>query len=258
MQAPDKIFYKDSDDPKEVLLLYKQHHDNNYDRIKEKIIKKAILETQKERWENMQVLDIGAGGGIFTRFFLDLGSRVTALDYSQAVIEANRIDNPEAEFICGDASTIKFEKKFDFIFAKDIIEHIQDDGRFLKNISDGMEQGGYVLINTQNSFSFNFLVEKIYNLLIGNRNWMGWNPDHVRFYNYWTLKDKLLRNNLVPLRWFGSYYFPYRGFAHFLGKPGEHLEWRIFRAIEILNLWGIWPFNISGWNIGVLAKKTKI
>ena len=99
------------------------------------------------------------------------------------------------------------------------------------------------------------LVEKIYNQLLGNRNWMGWNPDHVRFYNYWLLRNKLLKNNFVPFRWFGSYYFPYRGFAHFLGKPGEHLEWRIFRIVEILNLWGVWPFNISGWNIGVLAQK---
>lgn len=255
MQAPEKIFYKDASDPKEALLLYKQHHNNNYDRIKEKIIKKVILETEIGKWETMQVLDVGSGGGIFTRFFLDLGAKVTALDNSPVVVEANRLDNPEVAFICGDAATIKLEKKFDFIFAKDIIEHIQDDALFLKNISDGLKNSGYILISTQNSFSFNYLAEKIYNLLIGNKNWMGWNPDHVRFYNYWLLKKELLKNNLVPLRWFGSYYFPYRGFAYFLGKPGEHLEWRVFRLIELLNLWGVWPFNILGWNIGVLAKK---
>ena len=256
MQAPKKIFYKDENDPRKVLSLYKQHHDNNYDRIKEKIIKKAILQIQDKKWQNKDVLDIGCGGGIFTRFFLDLGSKVTAIDNSRAVIEANKMDNPEAFFVVGDASA-KLEKKFDFIYAKDIIEHIQNDDYFLRNISEELSEGGYVLINTQNFFSFNYLVEKTYNIIIGNKGWMGWNPDHVRFYNYWLLKNKLLKNNFVPVRWFGSYYFPYRGFAHFLGRTGEHLEWRIFRIVEMLNLWGVWPFNILGWNIGVLARRQK-
>ncbi len=255
MHVVEKIFYKDASDPKEALQLYKEAHNTNYDRIKEKIIKQAILESQKEKWEDKRVLDVGCGGGIFTRFFLDLGAKVTALDFSPIVIEANRLDNPNAVFVCGDAGTMKMEEKFDLIFAKDIIEHIEDDDRFLKNISDELKNGGIVVINTQNSFSFNFLVEKIYNSLLGNKKWMGWNPDHVRFYNYWLLKKRLLKNNLIPIRWFGSYYFPYRGFAHFLGKPWECLEWRVFRIIEILNLWGIWPFDISGWNIGVLARK---
>lgn len=253
MKTVKKIFYKDISDPREVLRFYKESYANIYDETKEKIIKEVIKGVYSpEEWKRLEVLDIGCGGGIFTRFFLDLGAKVTALDISPVVLEANKIENPEATFVCGDATTFRLKNKFNFIFAKDIIEHIEEDNLFLKNIAAHLCLNGYLLINTQNSHSFNYLLEKTYYSLRGNTKWMGWAPDHVRFYNAPLLKKRLLLNGFQSIRWFGSYYFPYRALIYLFGK---WFELKIFRVIELSNLWGLSPFNITGWNIGVLAKK---
>jgi len=253
MRTIEKIFYKDSDDPQEILRLYKGSYATVYDETKQEIIKSVIKGLYPPlEWKNIEVLDIGCGGGIFTRFLLDLGAKVTAQDLSPAILKACKIENPEADLVCGDATEINLKKKFDLIFVKDVIEHIKPDDVFLKNMNRHLQKDGHLIINTQNSHSFNYLLEKTYSLLRGNTKWMGWAPDHVRFYNALSLRKKLLQTGFIPIRWFGSYYFPYRALAYFFGK---RFEFKIFRAIELLNLWKFFPFNITGWNIGVLAKK---
>jgi len=245
-----KSFYE-AKTPEEALDIYLKSHRNLYDDIKVLTIKK-IISYFYPNLSGLEILEIGPGGGIWTKYFLEKGAKVICVDISEPILRANQNQNPQAEFILGDATMIKINKKFDLVFAKDVIEYIQEDEVFLENMNYHLKSSGKILINTQNSHSLNYSVQNIFHKLKGDKNWLGWDPTHVRFYNYPILKDKLAKAGFDPQKWFGSYYFPYRLLADHCGKLWES---KIFCGVELSNLFDKPLFNISGWNIGVIAKK---
>ena len=145
-------------------------------------------------------------------------------------------------------------REFDLVFAKDVIEHIEDDAKFLRNMNAHLKDGGKIVVITQNSLCLNFLIQGSYHYLRGNTAWCGWNPEHVRFYNYLSLKRKLADAGFETRQWFGSYYIPYLLLRDHLGKIFES---KLFCAIELLGLSNIFPLGIFGWNIGVVAEKRR-
>jgi len=106
-------------------------------------------------------------------FLLRGGARVTCIDTCEQILKGNAKLHPQAKFILADATTVKLDEKFNLIFAKDVIEHIQDDRQFLKNMNRHLQNKG-LIINTQNSWSLNYLVQGIYHFLRGDKTWCGW------------------------------------------------------------------------------------
>lgn len=98
-----------------------------------------------------EVLDVGAGSGIFSRQLLAEGRCDSAVcldvNYDSEGIENYR------------GKTISFVKDLrppflqKLIIMMDVLEHIQDDGAFLKHYVDNLSRGGYVLI-TVPAFQF--------------------------------------------------------------------------------------------------------
>jgi len=211
-----KSFYEEKN-PQAALNIYLKSHHNLYDDIKVLTIKK-IISRFYPKLSGLEILEIGPGGGIWTKYFLENGAKVTAVDISEPILKANQQQNPQAEFILDDATDVKINKKFDLVFAKDVIEHIQDDEKFLKNMNIHLKENGRILINTQNNFSKNYFIQGAYHRLKGTKNWLGWDPTHVRFYNFVSLKNKLANTDFETEKWFGSYYFPYRLLADHCGK----------------------------------------
>lgn len=238
--------------PEEALRLYLAGHDELYGRVYIATIKRALASV----WPNLSsraILEVGCAGGIWTEFFLAQGARVTGVDVLEPILEANRRRNPRATFVLGDATTVSIPTRFDLVFGKDVIEHIQDDRRFLQNMSRHLKDGGLLLLTTQNSLSLNFLLQGTYHYLVRrNRDWCGWDPTHVRFYNFVSLRRKLRAAGFQPIKWFGSYYFPYRLFAEHFGRRWES---EIFCAIERSPLYDKFPLGVLGWDIGVIAIK---
>jgi 2-polyprenyl-6-hydroxyphenyl methylase/3-demethylubiquinone-9 3-methyltransferase len=252
MTAMGRDFYEQKS-PIEALRAYLRANESLYDRLKNNALKRFILKNLSPIRDKM-VLEVGAGGGIWTRFWLDNGARVTSIDIHSPILLGNKMWNPEADFLVADGTTVKFTAKFDIISAKDVIEHIIDDEMFLANMSGHLEDGGHLFINTQNFLSINYLVEGGYNFLIRrNRDWCGWDPTHVRFYNFRQLSAKLRRAGLKPVKWFGTYHFPYRFLSALILK--RVIERPYLQLVELLNLNDKFPFNLFGWNIGVIAKK---
>jgi len=239
--------------PEEALEIYFRNDAELYGIMKNEIIRKILL-SRINSWESLKVLEIGAGGGIWTKFFIRQGAEVICIDICEQILKGNAKLHSQAKFIVADATTVKLKEEFQIIFAKDVIEHIKDDEKFLQNMNYHLRDNGLIMINTQNCLSLNYLVQGSYHLLKGNKNWFGWDPTHVRFYNILSLTRKLNRTGFKPVNWFGSYYFPYRIFADHFGKRWES---NIFCLIELTGLSSQFLFNIVGWNIGVVCEKIR-
>jgi len=251
--STEHTFYE-ADTPEEAVRRYLKANETLYDRIKNKVIKE-VMYSSLDCWKGIRVLEVGAGGGIWTDFFIKQGTELTCVDSFEQILKGNASLHPQANFILGDATTIKLKEKFHFIFAKDIIEHIEEDINFLRNMNKHLIEDGLLLINTQNSFSLNHLIEGGWAFLRGNKKWCGWDPTHVRFYNTWILKQKLNSAGFKIIKQFGCYYFPYRFISSKLF--GEVKENKIFHLVEISGLYDKFPFSFTGWNIGLLAIKVR-
>lgn len=150
-------FY-DYQDPEQALKVFLNAHQTLDERMREKALRR-FLRKNLPLVKGKEVLDVGAGGGIWTRFWLDEGARVTALDKHSPIVEGNKMRNPGAKFVEADAVTVRLGRKFDVIFAKDLIEHLPDDVAFLQNMSNHLREQGYLIITTQNSLSLNYFLE---------------------------------------------------------------------------------------------------
>lgn len=244
-------FYQ-AKDPESALNIYFEGENELYAKIKNKTIEHILSEKfGKEQW-SLDILEIGPGGGVWTDYFIKKGANITCVDMSEQVLKGNEKLHPEAKFVLADATAVKLEKKYDIIFVKDVIEHINDDRKFLSNMNEHLKKGGHIVLNTQNSFSLNYLIQGGYHFVRGNKNWYGWDPTHVRFYNKGVLEKRLRSSGFEIDSWFGSYYLPYRMLSDHFGKKWES---EIFCFFEILGFFDKWPFCILGWNIGVVARK---
>lgn len=236
----------------EALEAFLKAHDNLEDRMRGKSLKIFLIKSLPTI-KGKEVLDVGAGGGIWTRFWLNEGAKLTVVDMHGPILLGNKSKNPDAEFVESDATTVKLGRKFDIIFAKDLIEHIKDDSAFLKNMAAHLKEDGYLFLETQNSLSLNYFFDGGYNFLSGNKGWCGYDPTHLRFYNFKNLTEKLRQAGFKPIRWWGAYHFPYRFLSRLVLK--RLIEWEGFHLVELLHLGDKLPFKYTGWAIGVIAKK---
>jgi 2-polyprenyl-6-hydroxyphenyl methylase/3-demethylubiquinone-9 3-methyltransferase len=208
------------------------------------------------------ILDYGGGAGIMSIPFAKRGAMVSLVDAEEGALRTAKL-YAEKEGITGNVSLICSggiseelrAKKFDIIVAKDVIEHIENDEEFLRNLSQTQTPGGMLLVSTQNSFSINYLVEGLYQKVwCGNSRWCGWDQTHLRFYTPRSLKNKLLGAGYQPEAWASVFIVPY-----------NILSWCVLlkRQIQLpqlqyidLMLGDLPPFNRVGWNIIVKARKT--
>lgn len=94
------------------------------------------------------VLDVGCGTGIHTSILKQKTKRITGLDLKNFVKEKYKFD---FKLILGDGKKIPFEDKhFDFITCWDVIEHVEKDEVFLREIYRVLKPGGLLLISTPN------------------------------------------------------------------------------------------------------------
>jgi ubiquinone/menaquinone biosynthesis C-methylase UbiE len=104
-----------------------------------------------------RLLDLGSGGGRHAFQAMRLGARVTALDYSAgdlkdvtatagAMLAADEVTWDEwAGVVNADALDLPFpDGAFDRVIVSEVLEHIWDDERALKEISRVIRPGGRV------------------------------------------------------------------------------------------------------------------
>lgn len=110
---------------------------------------------------NWDLLDAGCGFGQYDHFILNRFENVhiTSIDVKASYLEDNKkffqteIEQERIQFILADLLNLKLEKKFDLIICIDVLEHIEDDQKVIKNLSSLLKKGGYFLMHSPSHLS---------------------------------------------------------------------------------------------------------
>lgn len=105
--------------------------------------------------QNLKILDVGCGGGLIAEPFSRLGAHVTAIDASQKNIFIAQTHAKKSGLKIDYQATsaeelVESGKKFDVVFALEIIEHVADIETFIHSCSKLVNPNGLVFIATLN------------------------------------------------------------------------------------------------------------
>ena len=149
--------------------------------IKDNIIKNLKISSKSFPLKNINILDIGCGGGLLSEPICRLGANVTAIDASLKNIEVAKYHSKKNKlninYMCSSPDKLKIKKKFDVVLNMEIVEHIEDINIFLKKSSQLLKKNGLMFVATLNKTlkSYIFAIvgaEYILRWLpIGTHNW---------------------------------------------------------------------------------------
>ena len=122
------------------------------------IINKAIhhfkIKEKELPLKNLNILDIGCGGGLLTEPMTNLGATVTGIDASSRNIEIAKIhakkNNLKINYKCASPENFISDEKFDIILNMEIVEHVEDVDFFIKKSSELLKKNGLMFIATLN------------------------------------------------------------------------------------------------------------
>lgn len=113
-----------------------------------------VLKENKIDLKGKKVLDAGSGIGMFTKFYLSKGSKVTAVDISKDALEIIKRRYPTVSINCQSLEDLKYPKGqlYDVVHCFDVLYHITDDDKWEKSLDNlGKLSKNYVIIhNIQN------------------------------------------------------------------------------------------------------------
>jgi len=93
-----------------------------------------------------KILDVGCGAGNLSRNLADKGYEMSSVDFSEDAIKYCK-GRGLADARVGDAANLPFHNNiFDGAVASEILEHIEDDSRALKEIYRVLKPGGVLVI----------------------------------------------------------------------------------------------------------------
>lgn len=98
------------------------------------------------------------------------------------------VPGPKQNYFKGDAENFSVNKKFDVIFAGDLIEHLSNPGLFLVQAKKHIKLGGKLVLSTPNTFNLFNLAEKL------SKTEPTVNREHTCYFNSKTLSVLLERN----------------------------------------------------------------
>ena len=122
--------------------------------IKQCVVKHFKINRNKLPFKNLEILDVGCGGGLLSEPVSRLGAYVTGIDASLQNIEIAKIHSKEKKlkinYICASPERLKTKKKFDVILNMEIIEHVEDVENFIKQSSKFLKRNGLMFFATIN------------------------------------------------------------------------------------------------------------
>ena len=144
--------------------------------------------------KNLKILDVGCGGGIICEPLARLGAKVTGIDFVPNNIKAAKIHSKKNKlkinYIYKDIEKSKLDAKFDIILMFEVLEHLDNWKKTIKNIKKNLNKDGLVIISTINRN----LISKLFAINLAE-NILNWIPKGTHDYNK-LIKPEELKNTL--------------------------------------------------------------
>ena len=122
--------------------------------IKENIIEHFKVSNKSSPCKNLDILDIGCGGGLLCEPLSRLGANVTGIDASKKNINVAKIHSKKNKlkinYVCSSPENLILKKKFDVILNMEVVEHVDDVNFFIKKSSEFLKKGGLMFVATLN------------------------------------------------------------------------------------------------------------
>src|SRR5712691_6085155 len=100
----------------------------------------------------LEILDVGCAQGTLALLLAERGHEVWAMDIRQQFLDyaAARHEKGDVHFVCGNAMEINLDKRFDLIFANQIVEHLVYPLEFTQRLATFLKPGGRLVMTTPN------------------------------------------------------------------------------------------------------------
>ncbi len=113
------------------------------------ILRLACIEHATTGWEPGRFVEAGAGTGTLTRTFLDRGFTGVCYDITpetREILRTNLADRSDLVEVVDNADDLAAES-FDYLFAFEVLEHIEDDLPALQQWTRWLRPGGRLLVS---------------------------------------------------------------------------------------------------------------
>lgn len=123
--------------------------------IKDSIIKHFKISYKKKILDDLEILDIGCGGGIASEPLARMGAKLTSIDESKELINIAKI-HAEAMHLeinykhSNIKEILESKKKYDVIIALELLEHVKNVSYFCEILSKLIKPNGIIIISTIN------------------------------------------------------------------------------------------------------------
>lgn len=155
-----------------------------------------------EHIKNKQLLDAGCGTGWFSAAAVKRGAKVTSMDLGEKLL--NEVAKKcKSERVVGSILDIPFKKNtFDYVIVSEVIEHVPDPDRALRECYRVLKSHGVLVLTTPNKFWYLFLIiARLFKLrpYQGLENWQ-W---------YGKLRRTLKKTGFTIKAMYGIHAFPF-------------------------------------------------
>ena len=153
--------------------------------------RKKILE---KHCKDKVILDIGCIGGIGNNedvhmhdFLRKIAKEIVGIDINREAVEY--YNKRGYNIICADFqdSNLNLNRKFDVIFAGEVIEHVENHGNFLANVKKHLKSDGIFILSTPNAHDIAYHINRILNRIKDDYN-ICKNIGHVILHSYGTIR----------------------------------------------------------------------
>ena len=159
-----------------------------------------ISRKRKDLLQNLEILDIGCGGGLISEPMAYLGGNVTGIDAAEKNIKVASVHSKKSKlkinYLNKSPEQLTVEKKFDIILNLEIVEHVDDLDLYLKSCSNLLKKNGLMFTATINRTFISYI-----KAIIGAEYILRWLPigthDWNKFLKPEELEKKLFENKFI-------------------------------------------------------------
>ena len=170
--------------------------------IKDNLIEHFNLKKNNQPFKNLQLLDIGCGGGLLSEPMSRLGANVVGIDASKNNINVAKHHLKKSKLSIKYYNSVpenfKSSKKFDVILNMEIVEHVENIDSFIKQSSSFLKKNGIMFIATLNQTLKSYLFA-----IVGAEYILRWLPIGTHEWEKFVKPNNLIsicRKNSLKLR----------------------------------------------------------